>query len=56
MVNPDKIVHLLEEEIADMSIGYSLNRKRLDTIIDLIAEALCESEYIQELYGNTGSI
>lgn len=56
MEGPNKIVQLLNEEIADMSIGRSVDKSRLNTIIDLIAEQLCNSDYIQEIYGRVESI
>lgn len=41
----EKILNLYNKELSDLMIGYNINEKRVQQIIDLIAEDMCNWIY-----------
>ena len=37
----EKILNLFNKELSDLMIGYNINEKRIQTLMDLIAEETC---------------
>ena len=45
-----KLYDLYNQELSDLMIGYNFNPNRIEQMMNLIAQIMCEQPYITELF------
>lgn len=45
-----KLYDLYNQELSDLMIGYNFNQNRIEQMMDLIAQIMCQKPYITELF------